>query len=212
MSAELETAAAQGPTSNEYIVHHLLNLQHGEGFWTYNVDSIFFSVLLGLVFVVSFFLAARKATSGVPGKIPALRRSAGRFRRHAGTRHLPRHQQADRAAGADHFLLDPADEFHGRRAGGPAAADRSEGRPRASQGRAHDRPEHHARHVDHRVPAGDVLQLQDQGLPRLRLGAAHASLRQVDDAVQPAAEPHRAPGAPGVARRCVCSATCMPAK
>jgi F-type H+-transporting ATPase subunit a len=68
MAAEIETAAAQGPTSNEYISHHLLNLQHGEGFWTYNVDSIFFAVTLGLLFVVSFFLAARKATSGVPGR------------------------------------------------------------------------------------------------------------------------------------------------
>ena len=68
MAAEIETAAAQDPTSNEYISHHLLNLQHGEGFWTYNVDSIFFSVTLGLLFVVSFFLAARKATSGVPGR------------------------------------------------------------------------------------------------------------------------------------------------
>ena len=54
MSAELEAAAGQGPTPNEYIGHHLLNLQHGEGFWTYNVDSIFFAVVLGLVFVVSF--------------------------------------------------------------------------------------------------------------------------------------------------------------
>ena len=68
MAAEIETAAAQGPTSNEYISHHLLNLQHGDGFWTYNVDSIFFAVSLGLLFVVSFFLAARKATSGVPGR------------------------------------------------------------------------------------------------------------------------------------------------
>ena len=58
--------AAQTP--NEYISHHLVNLQYGEGFWTYNVDSIFFSVTLGLLFVVSFFLAARKATAGVPGK------------------------------------------------------------------------------------------------------------------------------------------------
>ena len=68
MAAEIETAAGQGPTSNDYISHHLLNLQHGEGFWTYNVDSIFFAVTLGLLFVVSFFLAARKATSGVPGR------------------------------------------------------------------------------------------------------------------------------------------------
>ena len=57
-----------GPSPNEYILHHLTNLQHGEGFWTFNLDSIFFSVLLGLVFVVSFYIAARKSTSGVPGK------------------------------------------------------------------------------------------------------------------------------------------------
>ncbi|HEV7606509.1 MAG TPA: F0F1 ATP synthase subunit A [Steroidobacteraceae bacterium] len=61
-------AAEHAPTSSEYIGHHLLNLQYGEGFWTYNVDSIFFSVTLGLLFVVSFYLAARKATAGVPGK------------------------------------------------------------------------------------------------------------------------------------------------
>src|SRR6186713_2338817 len=63
-----EHAAEHAPTGSEYIVHHLGNLKHGQGFWTYNVDSIFFSVLLGLLFVVSFWLAARKATSGVPGK------------------------------------------------------------------------------------------------------------------------------------------------
>lgn len=60
--------SADAPSGSEYIVHHLANLKYGEGFWTVNVDSIFFSVLLGLVFVVSFYLAARKATAGVPGK------------------------------------------------------------------------------------------------------------------------------------------------
>jgi len=68
MSAEVEHAAEHAPSGSEYIVHHLQNLQHGTGFWTVNVDSIFFSVLLGLLFVVSFYLAARKATTGVPGK------------------------------------------------------------------------------------------------------------------------------------------------
>jgi F-type H+-transporting ATPase subunit a len=63
-----EHATDHAPTANEYIVHHLQNLQYGEGFWTFNVDSIFFSVLLGLVFVGSFWFAARKATAGVPGK------------------------------------------------------------------------------------------------------------------------------------------------
>jgi F-type H+-transporting ATPase subunit a len=61
-------AAEHAPTPNEYIVHHLTNLQYGEGFWTFHLDSIFWSVFLGLLFVVSFALAARKVTAGVPGK------------------------------------------------------------------------------------------------------------------------------------------------
>jgi F-type H+-transporting ATPase subunit a len=68
MSEVVEHASEHAPSGSEYIVHHLGNLRYGEGFWTFNLDSIFFSVLLGLVFVVSFFLAARKATTGVPGK------------------------------------------------------------------------------------------------------------------------------------------------
>ena len=55
--------AADAPTPNEYIVHHL-QPQHGEGFWTFHLDSVFFSVLLGVVFIGFFCLAARKATSG----------------------------------------------------------------------------------------------------------------------------------------------------
>ena len=64
-------AAEQPATVNEYIVHHLTNLtlKTGEGgFYTLNVDSIFFAVLLALVFGGSFWLAARKATAGVPDK------------------------------------------------------------------------------------------------------------------------------------------------
>jgi len=67
MSAAAETAGHE-QTSTEYIVHHLANLQVGEGFWTFNLDSIFFSVLLAVVFVGFFFMVARKATIGVPGK------------------------------------------------------------------------------------------------------------------------------------------------
>ena len=63
-----EHSADHAPSGSEYIVHHLANLKVGEGFWTFHLDSIFFSVLLGLLFVVSFYLAARKATTGVPGK------------------------------------------------------------------------------------------------------------------------------------------------
>jgi F-type H+-transporting ATPase subunit a len=60
-------SAGHSQTGSEYIVHHLANLKYGEGFWTINVDSIFFAVLLGLLFVVSFYLAARKLSAdGVP--------------------------------------------------------------------------------------------------------------------------------------------------
>ena len=70
-------------TSGEYITHHLQNLQvcqvDGEWVWnhcagnpmTINVDSMFFSVLLGLIFVWLFGGAARKASSGTPGKLQA---------------------------------------------------------------------------------------------------------------------------------------------
>ena len=71
-------------TSGQYIAHHLQNLQvckaeTGEWVWNQcagnpmalNFDSMFFSLLLGVVFIWSFGKAARKATSGVPGKLQA---------------------------------------------------------------------------------------------------------------------------------------------
>jgi F-type H+-transporting ATPase subunit a len=66
-------AASETPTATEYIVHHLTNLRSGgEGFWAVNLDSVFFSVLLALLFGGSFFMAAkhaqRNAASGMPGK------------------------------------------------------------------------------------------------------------------------------------------------
>src|SRR6187549_2259423 len=64
----MASEAAHAPTGSEYILHHLTNLTHGEGTSAFHLDSIFFSVFLALVFVVSFGLVARKATSGVPGR------------------------------------------------------------------------------------------------------------------------------------------------
>ena len=77
--------AAEGghgaPTSSEYISHHLQNLQvckteTGEwvwnqctgNFWTINVDSMFWSVLLGFVFILLFRRVAKKSSIGKPGK------------------------------------------------------------------------------------------------------------------------------------------------
>ena len=66
----------EGATSaTDYIVHHLTNLDtehalHTElanPFWNLHWDSMFYSVILGIIFAGSFYFAARKATSAVPG-------------------------------------------------------------------------------------------------------------------------------------------------
>jgi len=63
---------ASEPTGGltEYIQHHLQHLQpHGsEGFWAVHIDSITVSLALGVLFCLWFWLKARKATAGVPGK------------------------------------------------------------------------------------------------------------------------------------------------
>jgi F-type H+-transporting ATPase subunit a len=61
--------AGEAPASStEYITHHLTHLTVGKGFWSFHVDTIVTSVLLGLVTLALFYSAARKATPGVPGK------------------------------------------------------------------------------------------------------------------------------------------------
>lgn len=56
-------------SATDYIVHHLTNLTVGEGFWTFHLDTLFFSSALGLTLLVLFRLAAVRATSGVPGAL-----------------------------------------------------------------------------------------------------------------------------------------------
>ncbi len=69
-------AEAHGPTASEYIVHHLQNLQNVNqkfivDFSVVNIDSIVIGVILGAIAVFVLWLAARKATSGVPGRFQA---------------------------------------------------------------------------------------------------------------------------------------------
>ena len=52
-----------------YIVHHLTPLAVGEGFWTVHLDTLFFSAVLGGLFVWLFKSVADTATSGVPGPV-----------------------------------------------------------------------------------------------------------------------------------------------
>jgi F-type H+-transporting ATPase subunit a len=59
-------AEAGAQTSSEYIVHHLTNLHVGEGFWTFHLDTLIVSGVLGLALFGSMMFLARNATSGVP--------------------------------------------------------------------------------------------------------------------------------------------------
>lgn len=61
--------STEGLTTSEYIQHHLTNLHSGEGFWSLHLDTLFFSVVLGLLIFGTMWLATRKATAGVPGKL-----------------------------------------------------------------------------------------------------------------------------------------------
>jgi F-type H+-transporting ATPase subunit a len=54
-------------TSSEYIVHHLTNLHVGEGFFSFHLDTLLVSGGLGLLVFGLMAMAARRATSGVPG-------------------------------------------------------------------------------------------------------------------------------------------------
>nr|WP_145551178.1 F0F1 ATP synthase subunit A [Variovorax boronicumulans] len=76
--------AAEGhaPTASEYIVHHLQHWQVDWGlnpvkqtaivdFNVINLDSVLYSVILGVIGCFVMWLAARKASSGVPGRFQA---------------------------------------------------------------------------------------------------------------------------------------------
>ena len=78
---EEEHTVGHYANAGEYIQHHLRNLQvcRHDGvwvwnecagnFWTINVDSMFFSVVLGLVFLYVFRRVAKNATTGRPGNL-----------------------------------------------------------------------------------------------------------------------------------------------
>jgi F-type H+-transporting ATPase subunit a len=72
----MSAAQGQGPTAGEYIVHHLQHLQNQKqttvvDFSVFNLDSIFYATLLGIVACWLLWRAASRATSGVPGRFQA---------------------------------------------------------------------------------------------------------------------------------------------
>ena len=72
-------------TTSEYIKHHLTNATmcstdngiafnkacSDAGFWAWHVDTLAWSIGLGLLFLIIFRSVASKATTGVPGKMQA---------------------------------------------------------------------------------------------------------------------------------------------
>ena len=70
------SAEAHAPSASEYIVHHLTHWRNKPqtdivDFTVFNIDSLFFSVLLGVLGCFFLWKAASKATSGVPGRFQA---------------------------------------------------------------------------------------------------------------------------------------------
>ena len=79
--------AGEYANSSEYIQHHLTNLTYGRfadgewgfahgpediaemGFMSIHVDTMFWSIFLGGLFLAIFTMAARSATAGVPGTL-----------------------------------------------------------------------------------------------------------------------------------------------
>ena len=68
--------AGHGPTAGEYIGHHLKHLQSHEqtgivDFSVFNVDSLFWSILLGVIGLFFMWRVAKSVTAGVPGRTQA---------------------------------------------------------------------------------------------------------------------------------------------
>lgn len=57
---------SSGASTIEYINHHLTHWTVGHGFWTLHLDTLIFSWLMGSVFLISFYMIAKRATAGVP--------------------------------------------------------------------------------------------------------------------------------------------------
>lgn len=65
-------------SSTDYIKHHLtyysynlktMSFEPGGGFWTLNLDTLFFSLVLGSFILSLLYLTTRRVTTGVPAKL-----------------------------------------------------------------------------------------------------------------------------------------------
>jgi len=65
-------------SNTDYIKHHLTYLTYdvktmtlggNGGFWTLNLDTLFFSIVLGAIVLLFLYVGARRVSTGVPGKL-----------------------------------------------------------------------------------------------------------------------------------------------
>ncbi|MDP3562315.1 MAG: F0F1 ATP synthase subunit A [Legionellaceae bacterium] len=65
-------------SNTEYIKHHLtyltynvkdMRLGSGGGFWTLNLDTLFFSIVIGVLVLGFLYVGARRVSTGIPGKL-----------------------------------------------------------------------------------------------------------------------------------------------
>ncbi|OBV39522.1 F0F1 ATP synthase subunit A [Janthinobacterium psychrotolerans] len=63
----IEAGHAAPANATEYISHHLTHLKSADG--AFNLDTFWISAALGFVFLAVFYMASRRATAGVPGKL-----------------------------------------------------------------------------------------------------------------------------------------------
>jgi len=91
------SSGSEAPTSGEYIQHHLQNLTFGQhadgswgiahgaeeaaamGFWSFHVDTLAWSLVLGFSFFFMFRSIAKQANSGVPSRFQAMIESIVEF-------------------------------------------------------------------------------------------------------------------------------------
>lgn len=67
MSATSAAPATDNPVT--YIQHHLANLHVGEGFWTWNIDTLFFGGLIAAILMATSFVVGRNLDPDKPSGI-----------------------------------------------------------------------------------------------------------------------------------------------
>jgi len=70
MMAEQDTGGGVTGYIQHHLTHYTVSAGHGS-FWAIHIDSIIFNFLIAMVFIFLGALAARRATTGVPGRFQA---------------------------------------------------------------------------------------------------------------------------------------------